>query len=134
MFQKNFRFMFALYFIMFGIAIALFGSLIGYKIQMTNIQERIDKNAEEVAFSKKINTLEPSIDKMDSMVIALATNKTLQEYLQNPNDQHKNDMTNLFYAITMSDNLIMQTRFIDAEAVKKKYGLIVLMNRVYRLS
>lgn len=119
MFKKNFRFMFTLYFVIFGIVIALFGSMIGYKIQMINVQERIDKNAEEVAFNKKINTLEPSIDQMDSMVIALATNKTLQEYLQNPNDQHKNDMTNLFYAIAMSDNHIMQTRFIDAEGKEK---------------
>lgn len=111
--------MFTLYFIIFGIVIALFGSMIEYKIQMINIEERIDKNAEEVAFNKKINTLEPSIDRMDSMVVALATNKTLQEYLEDSGYQHKNDMTNLFYAIAMSDNLIMQTRFIDAEGKEK---------------
>lgn len=111
--------MFTLYFVIFGIVIALFGSMIGYKIQMINVQERIDQNAEEVAFNKKINTLEPSIDGMDSMVIALATNKTLQEYIEEPNYQHKNDMINLFYAIAMSDNLIMQARYIDAEGKEK---------------
>lgn len=111
--------MFTLYFIIFGIVIALFGSIIEYKIQMINIQDRIDKNAEEVAFSKKINTLEPSIERMDSMVVALATNNTIQEYLEDSGYQHKNDMTNLFYAIAMSDNLIMQTRFIDAKGKEK---------------
>jgi len=119
MFKKNFRFMFTLYFVIFGIVIALFGSMIGYKIQMINVQERIDQNAEEVAFNKKVNTLEPSIDGMDSMVIALATNQTLQEYIQEPNYQHKNDMINLFYAIAMSDNLIMQARYIDAKGKEK---------------
>lgn len=111
--------MFTLYFVIFGIVIALFGSMIGYKIQMINVQERIDQNAKEVAFNKKINTLEPSIDGMESMVIALATNKTIQEYIQEPNYQHKNDMINLFYAIAMSDNLVMQARYIDAEGKEK---------------
>ncbi len=119
MFKKNFRFMFTLYFVIFGIVIALFGSMIGYKIQMINVQERIDQNAEEVAFSKKITTLEPSIDGMDSMVIALATNQTLKEYIQEPNYQHKKDMINLFYAIAMSDNLVMQARYMDAEGKEK---------------
>jgi diguanylate cyclase (GGDEF)-like protein/PAS domain S-box-containing protein len=117
--QKNFRFMFTIYFVIFGIVIALFGSLIGYKIQMVNIQDRIDRNAEEVAFNKKFNTLKPAIDKMDSMVMALAANKALQEYLRLPNDEHKNNVTNLFFAIAMSDNIIMQTRFIDATGKEK---------------
>lgn len=111
--------MFTLYFVIFGIVIALFGSMIGYKIQMINVEERIDQNAEEVAYNKKIDTLEPSIDSMDNMVIALATNKTLQEYIQEPNYQHKNDMTNLFYAIAMSNNLIMQARYIDVNGKEK---------------
>ncbi|MGE4471918.1 MAG: hypothetical protein AB7D20_03900 [Sulfuricurvum sp.] len=70
--SKNFRFVFTLYFIIFGITIALFGSLVGYKIQMIDIQERIDKNAEEVAFNKKNNLFKPIIDKMDAMVFALS--------------------------------------------------------------
>lgn len=119
MFQKNFRFMFTLYFIIFGIVIALFGSLIGYKLQMVNVQDRIDKNAEEVAFNKKMNTLKPAIYRMDSMVVALATNKTLREYIQQPNSENKENVTNLFFAITMSDNLIMQARFIDAAGQEK---------------
>lgn len=111
--------MFSLYFVIFGIVIALFGSLIGYKIQMVNVQERIDKNAEQVAFNQKYNTLEPAVDGMDSRVMALATNKALYEYVQTPNTQHKHDMINLFYAIAMSDNLIMQARYIDAEGKEK---------------
>ncbi|MFA5214703.1 GGDEF domain-containing protein [Sulfuricurvum sp.] len=111
--------MFTIYFIIFGIVIALFGSLIGYKLQMIHVQDRINKNAEEVAFNKKMNTLKPAMYKMDSMVIALATNKTLREYIQKPNNENKENVTNLFFAIAMSDNLIMQARFIDATGQEK---------------
>ncbi|MGD9656013.1 MAG: cache domain-containing protein, partial [Sulfuricurvum sp.] len=117
--SKNFRFVFTLYFIIFGITIALFGSLVGYKIQMIDIQERIDKNAEEVAFNKKNNLFKPIIDKMDAMVFALSKSQILFDYLQNPDSHNTLAMDQLFLTITMSDKQVMQARFIDAEGKEK---------------
>lgn len=119
MLHKNFRVMFTIYFVIFGIVIALFGSLIGYKIQMINIKDQIDRNAEEVAYNKKTNTLAPRIEKMDSMLKALSTSKILQDYLQEPNPKNKEYVRSLFYAIAMSDNFIMQTRYIDEKGQEK---------------
>ncbi|MGE4471693.1 MAG: GGDEF domain-containing protein [Sulfuricurvum sp.] len=117
--SKNFRFVFTLYFIIFGITIALFGSLVGYKIQMIDIQERIDKNAEEVAFNKKNNLFKPIIDKMDAMVFALSKSQILFDYLQNPDLHNTLTSNQLFLTIIMSDKQVMQARFIDAEGKEK---------------
>ncbi|MDD4883850.1 MAG: hypothetical protein PHF22_05260, partial [Sulfuricurvum sp.] len=117
--SKNFRFVFTLYFIIFGITIALFGSLVGYKIQMIDIQERIDKNAEEVAFNKKNNLFKPIIDKMDAMVFALSKSQILFDYLQNPDSHNTLAANQLFLTIIMSDKQVMQARFIDAEGKEK---------------
>lgn len=112
--QKNFKLIFTLYFIIFGIVITLFSSFIGYNIQMINIKDRIDKSAEEISYIRKNNMLRPDIDKMDLILIALKTDKALNSYLENPNYVNKTNSQNVFYAIAMSDHLIMQARFIDA--------------------
>ncbi|HEX5329777.1 diguanylate cyclase [Sulfuricurvum sp.] len=112
--QKNFKLIFTLYFIIFGIVITLFSSFIGYNIQMINIKDRIDKNAEEISYIRKINMLKPDIDKMGSILIALKTDKALDTYLKTPNNTNKAHSQNVFYAIALSDHLIMQARFIDA--------------------
>lgn len=112
--QKNFKLVFTLYFVVFGLVITIFSSFIGYNIQLINIQERIDKNAEEIAFVKKNNTLKPDIEKMDTLLSALSSNQTLDEFLKNPNPSNKIHCQNIFYTIAMSDRTIMQARFIDA--------------------
>lgn len=113
--QKNFKLVFTLYFVIFGIVITLFSSLIGYNLQLINIGDRIDKSAEEISFMRKNNSLKPDIEKMDTLVIALSTDKIFHEYLKLPNEKNKAYAQNIFYTVAMSDHHIMQARFIDAE-------------------
>jgi diguanylate cyclase (GGDEF)-like protein/PAS domain S-box-containing protein len=112
--QKNFKLIFTLYFIVFGVIIALFSSFIGYNIQLVNIGDRIDKNAEEISYTRKNNLLKPDIKKMDDLLIALSNDTSLKNYLKNPNNETKAQSVNVFYAIAVSDHLIMQARYIDA--------------------
>lgn len=111
--QKNFKLVFTLYFVVFGIVITLFSSLIGYNLQLINIGDRIDKSAEEISVIQKNNLLKPDIKKMDSILISLSSDKVFHSYLKNPNNTNKVNSENVFYAITMSDHLIMQARYID---------------------
>lgn len=111
--QKNFKLIFTLYFIVFGIVITLFSSVIGYNLQLINIGDRIDKSAEEISFIQKNNLLKPDIKKMDLILLSLSNNQTFHNYLKNPNNTNKVNSENVFYAVTMSDHLIMQARFID---------------------
>ncbi|WP_087438099.1 PAS domain S-box protein [Sulfurospirillum diekertiae] len=45
----------------------------------------------------------------------MSTNTSLEEYITSPDKQKRNNLTNVFYAISMSNNFIMQARFISEE-------------------
>ncbi len=111
--------MFTVYFVVFGLIITVFSSFIGYKLQMININEQIDTDAQRVAELKKGNILKSGIDRMDAITTALASNEALSEYMAAPNAENKKNLINVFYAIAASDRLIMQARFLDADGKEK---------------
>lgn len=117
--NKNFRLIFFVYFIIFGIFIALFGSFIGYSMNIVDIKHNLETSSQEVGLSKKFDSLKPDIDKFDAICNALANDSSLESYITNPTDEKRDNARNVFYAITMSDSLIMQTRFIDASGKEK---------------
>lgn len=116
--QKRFRFIFSIYFIIFGVAITLFSAFIGYKLQMVSIDENIEKNAQEIAYIKKSITLKPIIEKMDMLVHALSHNKSLKSAIKKPKIENKKDLENLFLTIAMTDQQIMQVRYIDENGME----------------
>ncbi|DAB36985.1 MAG TPA: diguanylate cyclase [Sulfurospirillum cavolei] len=113
--NKNFKFMFFTYFVIFGILVAFFGSFVGYNMNLIDIKKNIDKASQEVGLIKKFDYLKPDIEKFDEIVKALSTNTSLEEYITSPDKQKRNNLTNVFYAISMSNNFIMQARFISEE-------------------
>lgn len=115
---KQFRFMFFLYFMIFGLVITIFSSIIGYELQMQSIDEQIDKNAQEVAMVKKNITLKPIIDKMDMLLMALAQNESLKDYISDENEVKKEVLKNIFFTIAMTDQHIMQARFLDKSGME----------------
>lgn len=112
--NKNFKVMFFTYFLIFGILVALFGSFVGYNMNLIDIKNNIDKASQEVGLIKKFDYLKPDIEKFDEIVKALASNASLENYLITPTHEKRDNLVNVFYAIAMSNNLIMQARFIDA--------------------
>ena len=76
--QQNFHKFFIFYFIVFGIAISLIGTVINYSFQLNDIQKDLDKKAKEIS-EIKINTiLKPSIVNMDNIVKSLSDNKIIK--------------------------------------------------------
>ncbi|RXJ54447.1 GGDEF domain-containing protein [Candidatus Marinarcus aquaticus] len=116
--SKQFRFMFFLYFMIFGLVITVCSSIIGYELQMQSIDEQIDKNAQEVAMVKKNITLKPILYKMDMLLMALAHNESLKNYITDKNDGQKEVVKNLFLTIAMTDQYIMQARYIDESGME----------------
>lgn len=110
--------MFFLYFIIFGLVITIFSSIIGYELQMQSIDEQIDKNAQEVTMVKKNITLKPIIDKMDMLLMALAQNESLKDYISDENDVKKEVLKNIFFTIAMTDQHIIQARFLDKSGME----------------
>ena len=113
--NKNFKLMFFTYFVIFGVLVAFFGSFVGYNMNLIDIKKNIDKASQEVGLIKKFDYLKPDIEKFDEIVKALSTNTSLEEYITSPDKQKRNNLTNVFYAISMSNNFIMQARFISEE-------------------
>lgn len=116
--SKQFRFMFFLYFMIFGLVITVCSSIIGYELQMQSIDEQIDKNAQEVAMVKKNITLKPILYKMDMLLMALAHNESLKNYITDKQDDQKEVVKSLFLTIAMTDQYIMQARYIDESGME----------------
>ena len=119
MINKNFKLIFFTYFIVFGIFVALFGSFVGFNMNLTDIQKNIEKASQEVGLIKKFDYLKPDVERFDEIVKALVSNPSLDGYLKNPISEKKESLTSVFYAIAMSNNLIMQARFIDVDGKEK---------------
>ncbi|MDD2358486.1 MAG: diguanylate cyclase [Thiovulaceae bacterium] len=114
MLNKNFKFLFTLYFIIFGIFITALGAFISYKVHIFNINKTIEHYAQEVSYSKLNDYLSPHIEKMNSLVEALANDKLLQSYLATQDSKKLAGLNNLFLTIANSERNIMQVRYIDA--------------------
>lgn len=117
--NKNFKFIFFIYFVIFGSLVALFGSFVGYNMNLIDINKNINKASQEVGLIKKFDYLKPDIEKFDEIVKALTSNASLENYFTTPTNENKDNLVNVFYAISMSNNFIMQARFIDAHGKEK---------------
>ena len=107
MINKNFKLIFFTYFIIFGIFVSLFGSFVGYNMNLVDIHKNIEKASQEEGLIKKFDYLQPDVEKFDEIVKALASSTSLESYLKNPTSEKKESLTSVFYAITMSNNFIM---------------------------
>ncbi|MBP7225904.1 MAG: diguanylate cyclase [Aliarcobacter sp.] len=113
--QQNFHKFFIFYFIVFGIAISLIGTVISYSFQLNDIQKDLDKKAKEIS-EIKINTiLKPSIVNMDNIVKSLSDNKIIKEYVLSKDEHKKQELKHVFFAIASSNNMIMQARLLDKD-------------------
>lgn len=110
---KNYKSHFLGYFIIFGILITILSSLISYKIHMVDIEGSIKKYAQEISLSRKNYILKPHIERMDDIVIAIANNQTLKDFIESGDIGKKHELQNLFLTVTDTDKSIMQTRLID---------------------
>lgn len=85
---------------------ALFGSFVGFNMNLIDIQKNIEKASQEVGLIKKIDYLKPDVERFDEIVKALVSNPSLDGYLKNPISEKKESLTSVFYAIAMSNNLL----------------------------
>jgi diguanylate cyclase (GGDEF)-like protein/PAS domain S-box-containing protein len=113
--QQNFRKMFTVYFIIFGVVITFFATFISYEIQMMNTSDTIKKQAEEILFIKTNNILKPTVTQMDEIVQSLSYNANLQQYILTKDENIRKNLEDMFFAVTGTNNQIMQLRFIDAK-------------------
>lgn len=116
--QKNFKTVFTIYFILFGIIVSVLGGVISYNIQLRSLQSDLNTKANEVMIIKKFTILKEKIKDIDNIVISVAKNPTMKNYLQTK-DQHKlYELNNIFLSIAGINTKIMQLRYIDKNGME----------------
>uniref|UniRef100_UPI0040476AA7 diguanylate cyclase n=1 Tax=Aliarcobacter sp. TaxID=2321116 RepID=UPI0040476AA7 len=111
--QKNFHKFFTLYFIIFGIIISLVGAITSYTFQVNDIQKELDRKAKEISEIKIDTILKPSIENMNNIVKSFSNNKIIRDFIKTNNLHKKEELKQIFFAITSSNNIIMHARLID---------------------
>ena len=116
--QKNFKTVFTIYFILFGIIVSILGGIISYNIQLRSLKNDLDNKANEVMIIKKFTILKEKIQDIDNIVYSLAKNPTMQNYLETKNQQKISELENIFLAIAGINTKIMQLRYIDQNGME----------------
>lgn len=132
--KYNFYKYFTLYFILFGIAISILGSLVSYGFQVKDVHLDMAKKADEIFEIKTNSILKPFVENMDNTVISLSSNKTIKEFLHTRDEHAKHELEQIFLAVASSQNTIMQARLIcksgkelirvDKDSNKNRYFLV----------
>ncbi|MDD2895918.1 MAG: diguanylate cyclase [Aliarcobacter sp.] len=113
--QQNFQKYFIIYFIIFGIVISSFGSITSYMFQINDIHKSTNKKAQEI-FEIKIETiLKPALKNMNDVVLSLANNETILEFMCTNNSHKEKELEQIFLAITSSQDKIMQARLLSKD-------------------
>ncbi|MCU7836626.1 MAG: diguanylate cyclase [gamma proteobacterium symbiont of Taylorina sp.] len=108
--SKKYYFIFSLYFLGFGIIIALLTLLINYNSSLTDVDNKLKIMAKtEVEFKR--NFLSNYISNMERLLSSITKNDIALQYTETGD---KNNINNLFYALGYSNNEIMQLRYINA--------------------
>jgi len=116
--QKNFKVVFTIYFILFGVIISIFGGIISYNFQLNSLKNDLDTKADEIIMIKKFAILKEEIDDIDNIVHSIAKNPTMKNYL-NTKDQHKlYELENIFFSIASINTKIMQLRYIEKKGME----------------
>jgi len=113
--QQNFHKYYIIYFIIFGILISSFGAITSYIFQINDIHKNTDRKAEEIFRTKTETILKPALKNMNDIVIALATNKTVLEFMHLNNSHKIEEVEQIFFAVASSQDKIMQARLLSKD-------------------
>lgn len=105
-------------FIVFGLAIAFFTSLVNYRLEINSIEAKLSEQA-LAEFKVKLGELEDFTYGIEYIVSALRDNSLLSTYLLDPDTAHYKSAVALFTAVAGSNQDIMQVRFLDTEGREK---------------
>ncbi len=116
--QKNFKTVFTIYFILFGMIVSIFGGIISYNIQLRSLKTDLDNKANEVMIIKKFTILKEKIKDIDNIVKSIAKNPTMKSYLETKDQHQLYELNNIFLSIAGINTKIMQLRYIDKNGME----------------
>ncbi|MGF1761493.1 diguanylate cyclase [Photobacterium sagamiensis] len=102
-----------LYFIFFGIIVAILTSLINYQMQVINIDSALNNRFIKTKESK-YQYISQSVISQNNTLGSILTNPTTQRYLNTPNTESLSLLENLLLVLISTNSEFMQVRFIEA--------------------
>jgi diguanylate cyclase (GGDEF)-like protein/PAS domain S-box-containing protein len=102
-----------MYFLGFGILVAIIVSFVNYQSSFTNIEKKIRKIA-DTEIENKRNYLHNYILQTEMLLNSIKKSDLTLNYIKSKSEQNRKNLNDLFYALTKSNKDIMQLRYIDA--------------------
>lgn len=114
----SYRFYFIFLFLGFGGLIALLTSLINYNLDVRSIQTEVaDKAGQEL--TRKHQELTSFVTRLERTVFSMRDSSALREYVRQPNETRREDVNQLFYAISNTNPSLMQVRYLDSTGMER---------------
>jgi len=115
--NKRYYLIFTLYFLGFGVIVALITSFINYKSSFIDIENKLhDKATSEAEFKRDF--LFNYISEIELLLTSITRNELTLKYIKSDDMEDKNNLTDLFYAMSYANRDIMQLRYIDASGTE----------------
>ncbi|WP_049788992.1 GGDEF domain-containing protein [Photobacterium profundum] len=110
--KHPYRLTLTLYFLGFGVIVALVTSFINYKISFVDLDETLHEISQsEVSFKR--DYLSGYIKSSEILLSSIVKSDLTKEFVLSNEINDKINATNLFYALAFSDKDVMQLRYID---------------------
>jgi len=116
--KKKYYLLFAIYFLAFGVIIALTTSLINYNIRYTDIEKQLTKRAESESDFKK-EYMKEYVTHVEMILSALSQNELTKKYIETRSELDRKNLNNLFYSLMYANKDLMQLRFIGTDGFEK---------------
>jgi len=116
--KKKYYLLFAVFFLVFGVVVALLTSAINYNIKYTDIEKQLSERADS-EFTYKYKGLKDYVYHIEMILKSITTNELTTKYIDDSSEINRKNLNNLFYSLSFSNKNIMQLRFLDANGYEK---------------
>lgn len=116
--KLSYRFYFIFLFLGFGVLIALLTSLINYNLDVRSIQIEVADKADQ-ELMRKHQELTSFVTLLERTVFSMRDSTALREYVRQPNETRREDVNQLFYAISNTNPSLMQVRYLDNTGMER---------------
>ena len=111
--KKKYYIVFTLYFIGFGIIVALLTSYVNYKASFTDVDNKLKEMVNsEAEFKREI--IFNYIANIEMLLSSIVRNDLTIKYVKSNEINDKQNLNDLFYALAYANKDIMQLRYLDA--------------------
>ena len=116
--KKSYRGYFIVLFLCFGAAIALFTSIVNYNLDVKNIKQKLEQEAQGELLRKRAE-LTSFTQMLEGYVTSLRNSDLLHDFIREPSQKSRDIVNSLFLAATNTNQAIMQLRYLDEKGHEK---------------